>query len=419
MITRAFVIYAPTATAERYQSQHTKTGWIEECPDIHILASIISGMPESSLPPPILVQRQSELPRLVNELSRQPVIAVDTESNSLHAYRERVCLIQFSIPGNDYLVDPLAISDLTPLAGVFDSRNTTKVLYGAEYDVISLKRDFGFQFANLFDVRMAIRTLGGEDTSLQKLLEKEFSVTLNKRYQRADWGKRPLTPVLLNYARLDTHYLLPLHRRLGPTLRKAGRWDEMAEACAYVTMLKPPSNSFDPQGFWQIHHARKLSPRQAAVLRDLWSFRDGVARRRDVPLFKVLEDKILLSIAQAMPQDHTELQDVTGMTPGLLRRYSRQLLEVVERGSKTPPAHPPRHKRTPYSILSRYESLRRWRKKVAERRGLSSDIIMPRDVLWSIAHNAPTSLEELRNLILPLEWRFQEYGQEILTLLEE
>jgi ribonuclease D len=376
-------------------------------------------MPESSLPPPILVQRQSELPRLVNELSRQPVIAVDTESNSLHAYRERVCLIQFSIPGNDYLVDPLAISDLTPLASVFDSREIAKVLYGAEYDVISLKRDFDFQFANLFDARMAIRTLGGEDTSLQNLLEKEFGVHLNKRYQRADWGKRPLTPALLNYARLDTHYLLPLHRRLGPTLREAGRWDEMAEACAYVAMLKPPSNSFDPQGFWQIHHARKLSSRQAAVLSELWSFRDGNARRRDVPLFKVLEDKVLFSIAKAMPQDHTELEEVAGMTPGLLRRHRRRLLEVVERGSKTAPAHPPRHKRTPYSIHSRYERLRRWRKQVAERRGLSSDIVMPRDMLWSIAHNAPSNRQQLRKLLLPLEWRFQEYGDEILGLIEE
>jgi len=391
----------------------------EEFPNNHIMASIISRMPESSLLPPILVQRQSELPRLVNELSRQPVIAVDTESNSLHAYRERVCLIQFSIPGNDYLVDPLAITDLTPLSSVFDSSGITKVLYGAEYDVISLKRDFGFQIANLFDVRMAIRTLGGEDTSLQKLLEKEFGVHLKKRYQRADWGKRPLTPALLSYASLDTHYLLPLHQRLGPTLREAGRWDEMTEACAYVAMLKPPSNSFDPQGFWQIHHARKLGPRQAAVLRELWSFRDGVARRRDVPLFKVLDDKILLSIAQAIPQDHRELQDVSGMTPGLLRRYGRRLLEVVERASKTAPAHPPRHKRTPHSVHSRYERLRRWRKQVAERRGLSSDIVMPRDMLWSIAHNAPSSRQQLHKLLLPLEWRFQEYGDEILTLVEK
>ena len=157
-------------------------------------------MPNTSLPSPILIQAQSDLPHLVDELSAQPIIAIDTESNSLHAYKEQVCLVQFSIPGKDYLVDPLAIPDLKLLYKVIASSKRVKVLHGAEYDVIGLKRDFGVRIGKLFDTRMAIRTLGKEDTSLQKLLEAEFGVRLNKRYQRANWGKRPLPPELLSYA---------------------------------------------------------------------------------------------------------------------------------------------------------------------------------------------------------------------------
>jgi ribonuclease D len=375
-------------------------------------------MSKAPTTPPILIEAQSDLQRLIEELCAEPAIAIDTESNSLFAYQERVCLIQFSIPGVDYLVDPLALQDLTSLGDVLASPKTVKVLHGAEYDVIVLKRDFGFQINNLFDTRMAIRTLGREDTSLQKLLETEFDVKLNKRFQRANWGKRPLKAELLNYARLDTHYLLTLYQRLDAALRDAGRIDEMTEACAYITRLQPPTNSFDPQGFWNINSARKLNPRQAAVLRELWAFRNRTARKRDVPVFKIVDDRVLLALAQAMPEGLSELGEVAGMTPGLQRRYGGGLLEAVKVGAKAPQAHPPRHKRTPDAVIERYDRLRQWRKKVAQRRGLSSDIVMPRDALWKIAHHRPNSQQELRKLILPLAWRAETYGKEILALLD-
>jgi ribonuclease D len=374
-------------------------------------------MSNAPLPPPILIQEQSEFQRLIGALSSEPVIAIDTESNSLYAYQERVCLIQFSIPGKDYLVDPLSVQDLALLGDVLASPSTVKVLHGAEYDVIVLKRDFDFQFNNLFDTRMAIRTLGNDDTSLQKLLETEFGVKLNKRYQRANWGKRPLKPELLSYARLDTHYLLPLHQRLDSALHGAGRHEEMSEACAYITTLQPPSNSFDAQGFWHINNARKLKPRQAAVLRELWSFRDRLARKRDVPVFKIVDDKILLALAQTMPQNTAELSQVPGMTPGLQRRYGRGVLEAVKTGAKAPPARPPRQKRVPDVVIERFDRLRQWRKQVARRRKLASDIIMPRDALWKIAQHVPRSRRELRELIQPLDWRAKRYGDEILALL--
>jgi ribonuclease D len=375
-------------------------------------------MPDDSLPPPILIQAQRDIPRLVEELSAQPIIAIDTESNSLFAYQERVCLIQFSIPGKDFLVDPLAIQDLSQFRAILSSPKIEKVLHGAEYDVVVLKRDFGFQIQSLFDTRMAIRTLGRKDTSLQKLLEIEFGVKLNKRYQRANWGKRPLKPELLSYARMDTHYLLPLHQRLDKALNEAGRREEMTEACAYITTLEPHTNSFDAQGFWHINNARKLKPKQAAVLRELWSFRDRIARDRDVPVFKVIDDHVLLAIAQTLPKGPSDLSEVPGMTPGLHRRLSKGLLDTVKMGIKAQPAHPPRHERVPETVLARYDRLRQWRKKVARRRGLASDIILPRDAIWKIAHHVPHNQAELRDLLEPLEWRAEKYGTEILALLE-
>jgi ribonuclease D len=375
-------------------------------------------MSETSMPPPILVKRRKDLPPLIDALSKEPRIAIDTESNSLYAYKDSVCLIQFSIPGSDYLLDPISLADIASLGDVLTDPKIEKVLHGAEYDVVSLKRDFDFQINNLFDTRMAIRTLGGDDTSLEKLLAKEFGISLNKRYQRANWGKRPLKAEMLDYARMDTHFLLPLREKLGRALHEAGRWEEASEACVFITQLQPTPNDFNPQGFWNIHHARKLNPKQAAVLRELWGFRDEVAEKRNVPVFKVLEDKVLLAIAEAMPQNRAGLKTISALTQGLFRRYADQILKVVERGSKAPPAHPPRNKRLPDEVRFRYEQLRQWRKETAEKRGVSSDIILPRDFLWQIALHPPENLQQLGDMLSPLEWRFKQYGSDIMALLD-
>ena len=181
---------------------------------------------------------------------------------------------------------------------------------------------------------------------------------------------------------------------------------------------RSPANSFDAQGFWNINNARKLKPRQAAVLRELWTYRDRLARDRDVPVFKIVDDQILLALAQTMPKNPAALSEVAGMTPGLQRRFGQDLLDAVKTGAKAPPARPPRQKRIPDVVVERYDRLRQWRKQVAERRGLPSDIIMPRDALWKIAQHVPRSSQALRELIQPLKWRAKQYGEEILALLD-
>ena len=170
----------------------------------------------SSLPPPILVADEDSLDRLVRDLASHPVVAVDTESNSLHAYRERVCLIQFSTPAADFIVDPIRLPDLSPLAPFFANPSQQKVFHAAEYDLICLRRDYQFEFTNIFDTMSAARTLGWPQVGLAAILDTHFGVKLNKKYQRADWRRRPLTPEQLDYARLDTHYLRGVARPTAP-----------------------------------------------------------------------------------------------------------------------------------------------------------------------------------------------------------
>src|SRR5512139_501768 len=172
-----------------------------------------------------LVETHSHLQRMVDALSQTPIIAVDTESNSLHAYREQVCLVQFSTPTTDYLVDPLALQDLSPLAPLFADPGIEKIFHAAEYDLLCLSRDFGFKFANLFDTMLAARILGRNMVGLGSLLESEFGILLDKRHQRADWGKRPLPEDQLSYARLDTHFLIPLRNHMRQELQDRQWWE--------------------------------------------------------------------------------------------------------------------------------------------------------------------------------------------------
>jgi ribonuclease D len=375
-------------------------------------------MADSTLPKPQLIKTKADFNKAIKDLQSQPRIAVDTESNSLFAYKEQVCLIQLSVPDVDILLDALQLTDLKPLGTLLGNRKIEKIFHAAEYDIICLKRDFGFEIRNIFDTRVALKTLGVLRTGLGNVLEDQFGVKVNKKWQRANWGQRPLPAELLDYARLDTHYLLPLRDMLAPRLKEEARWDEAKEEWDRLAMYQPSNNDFDPDRFWKINGARKLDPQQAAVLQEIFLYREEQARRLNRPPFKVIGDKTLLEIARALPSSEDSLSDLPGMTSGQLRRYADGLLDAVEKGREANPPSRPKTERLKEPIASRYKKIHFWRKKKAEKRNVESDVILPREIVWDISHGNPQSLDELQQLMKPLEWRFRTYGVEILQLLK-
>lgn len=377
-------------------------------------------MPDAELPPPAWVDTPAGLAVLAADLAGRPVVAVDTESNSLHAYREQVCLIQFSTPEADSLLDPLALADLSPLAHIFADPGIVKVFHAAEYDLICLKRDFGWQVRSLFDTMVAVRTLGWPQQGLAAVLEGQFGVKLNKRHQRADWAARPLTADQLAYARLDTHYLIPLRDRLSAALEAAGRLSEAGEEFERLCQLdgRAAQPEFDPQNFWYISGARDLTPRAAAVLRELFVYRERCAERLNRPPFKVLAEGTLVEIAQAQPKTLGDLKPISGMTERQIGRHGRQLLQAVARGGKAPIPRPLRFEREDEAVLERYELLRRWRKDRAQERGVESDVIVPRDVLLEIARRQPRTAADLEQVAGLGPARRAKYGDELIRLFK-
>jgi ribonuclease D len=375
----------------------------------------------TSLLDPILITRQADLQRMTRRLEGQAVVAVDTESNSLYAYQEQVCLIQFSIPDEDYLVDPLALKDLSALGPLFANRGIEKVFHAAEYDLLCLDRDFGFKFENLFDTMVAARILGRDAIGLGSILEVEFGVSLNKRFQRADWGQRPLPRDLLTYARLDTHYLIDLREELASELERKNLMALAKEDFRRLTMVNGRSDPGEEKlvDCWRVKGAYDLSGQEAAILQELCKYRDLVASRINRPLFKVINDRTLLAIAQEAPRDLRTLGQLPGMSPRQVNRHGVELLQAVQRGQKSKPIHPPRTPRPSERFVILMETLREWRKETAQDLGVQSDVVLPRDLLMEIAEKDPRQMQELSSLLHDVPWRMERFGQQILQVVRQ
>lgn len=352
------------------------------------------------------------------DLIAAPRLALDLEANSMFAYAERACLIQISTANYDYILDPLPDIDLSALGAIMEDPAVEKVFHAAEYDLILLRRDYGWRLNNLFDTMWAARILGYQQIGLARLLEQFYGVHLSKRYQKANWCHRPLSDAELAYAQKDTHYLLALRDRLAAELEARGLMAEAQEIFGEQAHVKMPANGFDPEGFWSINGAQDLTPEQQGALKVLYVFRDREARRRNQPHFKVLGDRTLVEVAAKLPSRLSQLDDVHGMTPGQQQRYGRQMLEMVAEARATPPPQPPkRTPRPPDAVLIRYDKLHRWRKARAQARGVESDVIVSRDAIWAIAEANPRTLDDLAALNLLGPWRLSTYGEELINLL--
>jgi ribonuclease D len=369
--------------------------------------------------PPVYITRTAQLEALLAQLREHDAVAIDTESDSLYAYHEKVCLIQMSIPHADFLIDPLAPIDLQPLGALLADDKIQKVFHASEYDVMCLRRDFGFTFHNLFDTMWAARILGWKRVGLGDILQEQFSITLDKKWQRHNWGKRPIEPAALSYAQFDTHYLLRLRDVQLRELRQLDRLVEAREVFTDLSHAKYNGHAFSPDDMWSIKGVWDLSGRAQAILRQLLILRDREARRQNRPAFKVIGDKTLLQIAERAPRTLEEMNGIEGMTIGQQQRYGAALLEAIARGRKDPVPTPPNRTQIDPAIAARYEALRAWRKQAAAQRGVEPDVIVSNAVLMEIAQRQPRTMDQLPTLPWFGEWRRKTYGPAILQVMSQ
>lgn len=369
--------------------------------------------------PPILIDDAS-IVRLAQELRAESVIAVDLEADSLHSYREKVCLMQISTPERTVLVDPLAVKDLSPLAPVLADSGIRKIFHAADYDIRCLFRDFGMEIHGLFDTMIAFQMLGEERVGLADVLAKYLDVTLDKRYQRADWSKRPLEEGMVRYAMEDTCHLHRLADILEGRLREMGRLGWAEEEFSLLEQVRPSENS-GPL-FLKVKGAGVLDRKQLAVLEELLQWRDGEACRRDRPAFKVVGNKTLLGFAQRMPRNLQEADGIEGYSPRLGDRYGRALLGAVHRALALPreqwPVYPrgERRERDP-AVEGRMKILKGLRASMAEQLAMDPGILVNNTQLEGLARVWPTSMEQLAGLGILKNWQREVLGERLLEEL--
>ncbi|MFH1620204.1 MAG: ribonuclease D, partial [bacterium] len=245
----------------------------------------------------ILIETGQQLSDLVKRLQAYRRISMDTESDSLYVYNERLCLVQISAGSANYIVDTLRIKDLAPLRPLLESPDMEKIFHAAESDVRVFKKALHCEVRNLFDTMVAARFLGIKACGLASLIKEYFGVTLNKKFQKANWGLRPLSKEMIEYAAADTRHLLRLSEILEKKLAELGLATEAAEEFNRLSRLKPEPRKFIESAYLNMAAARDMDGRSLAVLRELYLARENAAREKNVPPFKIIGEDLMVRLA--------------------------------------------------------------------------------------------------------------------------
>lgn len=348
-----------------------------------------------------MISTPEQLADFTDRLDAHQVIGLDTEADSLHSYREKICLVQVCSPDGFFLVDPLADGlDLTEFYASLAPH--TIVIHGADYDLRLLGRHPAFGASDIFDTSIAARFLGLEQIGYAALVQKFFGVTLCKASQRADWGRRPLPPRMEEYALNDVRYLLPLAEILENQLKQLGRWEWYRQSRDAMVQSAREPRERDLENAWRITGSSKLNPRESAVLRALWHWRDSEASAWDRPTFHVISNDRMIDAARAAVAGHKV--EVHRMPPPRFQRMKEALRTALELPEHEWPVFERERKPRPSGAACRlFEQLREKRDAVARDLAIDPSLIASRLTLMSVASQNGARLLPWQRELLQLD----------------
>ena len=367
------------------------------------------------------VTRPGDVQQAVEAARRETLVAVDTEAASFHRYVDRIYLIQISNPRATTLIDPLAVHDLSPLAGLLADPQVEKVFHDADYDLRILDRDYGFRARRVFDTRVAAQLVGEPAIGLAALLEKYRGVKLSKSHQKADWSRRPLPPAMLAYAAADTHHLLDLRAALAARLAVLGRSAWAQEEFDHLETLRWTATPKAEDGYLRVKGAKALRPRQLAALRELYRWREDAAARDDKAPFRIIGNEALLAVARDLPAAPEALSRIppADLPAVLARRHGPALVDAVRRALALPADALPTLERAARPVRdpehdARVERLKAARNRVAAELGLDPGVLCGRSTLQAVARARPTDRAALARVEELRRWQVEVLGSALL-----
>jgi ribonuclease D len=382
-----------------------------------------------AVPPYAYVDTPEGVAALGAAMAGVGIIGLDTESDSMHSYFEKVCLIQVVLPGDRiFIVDSIRVRDLAPLKAPLEDPAVRKVLHGADYDIVCIKRDFGISMGGTFCTMTAGLLLGIPKIGLVDMVESQFGVRLAKAFTRSDWAARPLSAGQLEYLVQDVQYLLPIAAEMDRRLKEAALEEEARLEFERLERRAPASREFDPWGFLRVRGTRALPERGRAVMRTLVELRERRSRELDRPPFKVLANETLVRIAEAKPETLQSLRGVKGVTPYVLRRYGEDVVDAVRRGLADPETVPdrapprsdpePGERRMSFSAQKRHGRLKEWRSQKSAKIGRTTLAILPNSAMFDVSREPPKDLAALALVEGIGAHRAALYGEDILRILQ-
>ncbi len=359
---------------------------------------------------------------LMARLAFEPCIALDTEASSFHRFHERIGLIQLSDRTETWILDPLALNEVDALGPVLASERSEIVIHDADFDLRLLKRMYGFRVRHIFDTLIAAELVNEPELGLASLMKKHFGIQLDKRFQKADWCKRPLSKEMLAYAAMDTCNLIALRDVLAAKLNAKGRWDWAQEEFALLTEVPFDAKEDHTPGFLKMKGAKALRPRELAVLKELHAWRTGVASGLDRAAFMVLGNDVLLTLSKEPVNTIAELAQVKGVGPSAIEKYGHAILEAVQRGMATPKElwprleRPKRFPRDP-QLEERVKRMKAARDRMALDQDLRPGIVAANQLLLDIARAKPADLEALSAVHGLRRYQVREFGPGLLEAM--
>ncbi len=365
-----------------------------------------------------LVKERDQLAEWLSKIAPGAHVAVDFEAAGLHRYTDFICLAQLASDGRCAIVDPLASTDmLEPLGKMLTDSGHRKIFHGGDYDIRLLKKGPGIETVNVFDTMIAAQLVGREKLGLAALLEAHFGLLVDKRYQKADWSKRPLTGELLNYAAMDVIRLVELSEILEEELVKLGRLHWAEEEFRLLERIEPAPPA--PPSCFNVKGSNKLAGKALAVLQALLELRDEMAREWDRPPFKVLSNHVLLEWAVSPPKTRKAVIDTRGAGKGLLSRLSERIMEDSARAAALPQAQWPqkpqsKNRRPPMTAEEKklLSALKEGRNSVAKELGIDAGLLASGAVLESGVRDGVEALESLLK-----NWQKEAVGDKLLSIL--
>ena len=288
---------------------------------------------KASMNPPRVIVSKRQFARFIEQISDAKHLAVDSESNSYFAYRPRICLIQISANNNDFILDPLALKDLSGLGRILSDPSVEKIIHAAENDIIGFKRDYRFQVMNIFDTSLACRLLGRKRLGLARILSEDFGINMDKKYQRCNWERRPLNPEQLYYAQQDTHFLIKLRNLLYSQLVERNLWHRAKEDFARLERMRVrPPREWDHDGYFRLRGADKLSQNSLRVLKELFAYREHLARKTNKAPFRIMNNELMVRLARKLPETKEDLLKVKGLPSRFRGKGAARLLRIIRKG---------------------------------------------------------------------------------------